>query len=484
VSNAVVGDVSGSVVQAGKIGSLHVHHPAALPVSMPYRAGVLPLLAGSFQERATGRLLAQVVGEGDVAVLTSDGPAHTSVLSGLGGVGKTQLAVDYAEHAWAEGKVDLLAWITAESREAILSSYARLASDLTGLDDSDPDFGARRLLAWLANTSQRWIIVLDDLQNPVDMRGLWPPVVSVGRVLLTTRRRDAALRGHRRRLIEVGLFTEAESRAYFAAVLADRPDLLDGADELARELGYLPLALAQAGAYMINRGLTCGEYTRRFADRRRSLASLLPDADELPDEHRDTVAATWSLSIEQADRLAPVGLARPLLQLASLLDANGVPAELFTASAVIAFLISVTGEMVDNEQARDALRCLHRLSLIALDSQSAQRALRVHALVQRATRDSMPNDERALAVHATAGALQEVWPDIERDTVLGQVLRTNVDALWAVGGDYLWDDGCRPLLFRAGRSLGEAGLVAAAHTTSSDCLPRLCICWVLITSTR
>jgi hypothetical protein len=127
MSNVVMGNVGGSVIQAGTIGSLHVHRPATLPVSMPYRAGVVPLRAGCFQERATGRLLAQVIGEGDVAVLTSDGPAHTSVLSGLGGVGKTQLAVDYAEHAWAEGKIDLLAWITAESRETVLSSYSRLA---------------------------------------------------------------------------------------------------------------------------------------------------------------------------------------------------------------------------------------------------------------------------------------------------------------------------------------------------------------------
>jgi hypothetical protein len=81
---------------------------------------------------------------------------------------------------------------------------------------------------------------------------------------------------------------------------------------------------------MLDRGLSCADYRTRLADRRRTLASLLPESDVLPDEHRATVAATWSLSVEQANRLEPAGLARPLLEVASLLDANGIPTDLFS----------------------------------------------------------------------------------------------------------------------------------------------------------
>jgi hypothetical protein len=104
-----------------------------------------------------------------VAVLTPDA-IHAHVVTGLGGVGKTQLALDYAEHHWATRQVDLLVWVTAGSRESIVSSYARLAADLTGIDDPNPEHGAHRLLEWPADTPTRWLVVLDDLQHPVARR--------------------------------------------------------------------------------------------------------------------------------------------------------------------------------------------------------------------------------------------------------------------------------------------------------------------------
>jgi hypothetical protein len=116
------------------------------------------------------------------------------VVAGLGGVGKTQLAVDYAESVWAAGELDLLVWITAISRDAIVTGYAHLATDLTGIDDPDPKHGAERLLAWLATTGTRWLVVLDDVQTPADVHGLWPPThgVRAGRGDHSPPRRRAA----------------------------------------------------------------------------------------------------------------------------------------------------------------------------------------------------------------------------------------------------------------------------------------------------
>jgi hypothetical protein len=129
---------------------------------------------------------------------------------------------------------------------------------------------------------------------------------------------DAALHGHGRRVIEVPVFTPVEADAYLTAALADQPHLREGAVNLAAAVGYLPLALAQAVAYMVDRGLSCADYSQRLTDRRRRLASLVPELDGLPDEHRATVAATWSLSVEQANQLQPAGVAGPLLEVASL----------------------------------------------------------------------------------------------------------------------------------------------------------------------
>ncbi|MEV7046719.1 tetratricopeptide repeat protein [Amycolatopsis sp. NPDC051061] len=476
IANHVTGGVSGSLVQTGAIhGDVHFHQQSR-PVALLRRAGVAPQRAAAFQNRSgTSRLLAQALGRGDTAVLTGQPRVHTGVVSGLGGIGKTQIALDYAEQLWASGELGLWAWVTASSREAIVSSYAQVAVDVTGVEDSNPEQSARRLLEWLAATSTRWLIVLDDVQNPADLRGLWPPATTSGQVVVTTRRRDAALRGHGRCLINVDVFTQPEAEAYLHAALADQPHLAVGAAELATELGCLPLALAQAGAYMLDRGLSCTDYRARWTDRRRSLASLLPEPDGLPDEHRATVATTWSLSIEQANRLEPSGIAGTLLEVASLLNPNGIPANLFTTPAITDLLTAARGREVDAEEAFDGLWCLHRLNLITLDASSVSRAVRVHALVQRATRDALPVPQLSAVARTAANALERIWPKIGRDTALEQLLRANTDSLADIAGENLWAPRGHPVLFQAGNSLGETGLVAEArdyfrqlHTTATQ----------------
>ncbi|MFI0469160.1 tetratricopeptide repeat protein [Saccharopolyspora sp. 5N102] len=415
-------------------------------------------------------MLADAVGAGGTAI-------PTQVLSGLGGVGKTQLAAAFAEQCWTHKQVDLLVWISAETREAIVSGYATANAEIgetTNAADRDVEQDARRFLAWLAQTPRRWLIVLDDLQDPGELRDLWPPQTPAGRTLVTTRRRDASLSGHRRQLVEVGLFTPAEAGAYLRAKLADHSYLVEGARELVAALDHLPLALAQAAAYLVDRNLTCSEYWHRLSNRRRHLADLVPESSGLPDDHRTTVAATWSLSIEVANQLAPAGLARPILELLSVLDPNGMPATVLTTPSALLYLDNVNG-VANAEDARDALHCLHRLNLVTVDPASADRRVRVHALVQRAIRDQMLASNLARTARAAANALHEVWPIIERDRALGQVLRTNTDALRHVAETHLWQPQVHQVFFRAGKSLGDTGLAAAAadyfqhlHTTGVE----------------
>jgi hypothetical protein len=465
-ANAVAGGVSGTVVQAGTIGDLHVHSLAPFEMPKRHRAGVVPQRPGCFQDRAVSLVLAGSMRCDTAAALTGTEPVRTVVLSGLGGVGKTQLAADYAEQRWRDEKVDVLAWINAGSKESIIDGYVDLAVALLDQDDVNTPRSVARLLAWLAEPTRRWLIVLDDVQSPADVSGLWPPHTAKGQVVVTTRRRDAALHGHQRRLIPVGLFEPAEAHAYLRAKLAGTG--LDGATdeasaELADDLGHLPVALAQAAAYMIDRGLSCAEYRTRLADRRRRLASLLPDADGLPDEHRSTVAATWSLSVDRANQLEPVGLARPLLHLASLLDHDGIPTAVFTADAVLAHLTDVVGRPASADDARDALRCLHRLNLITHDPHVPHRSVSMHALVQRATRDHTAEQPlQPDLAGAAADALLQVWRDVGSEPTMHRVLRANTEVLHQGHEEDLWKTDGHPLLFRAGYSLGESGLFQTA----------------------
>jgi tetratricopeptide repeat protein/NB-ARC domain-containing protein len=416
---------------------------------------VIPAAADCFQPRS------------GVADLDAAAEVPALVLSGLGGVGKTQLAARYARRLYLAGELDLLVWVSAANRTAVVTGYAQAARDVAADDSPDGETGADRFLAWLARTDRRWLVVLDDLAEPGDLSRGWPPDTRTGRVLVTTRRRDAALAGNGRRLVQVGLFTPAEALGYLSDKLAVADGRLVEAAELAADLGHLPLALAQAAAYLIDRGLDCVAYRRRFAQRRR-LADLVPETGALPDDHQATVARTWSLSVDLADQLAPAGLARPLLELAGVLDPNGIPVAVFTTPAVLADLSAVLSGAAepstayrppDAEAARDALRCLHRLSLVDYDSAGA--AVRVHALVQRATRDSTAANRVARVVAVAADALLVVWPDVERDAALAQSLRANAEALIAYGNAVLWTPEPHPLLFRYGRSMCDAGLVGA-----------------------
>jgi len=428
-------------------------------VRWPHRVGVVPPEADCFQRRDLAGRVEQLLAGGHGVVLTQ-------VLSGLGGVGKTQLAARLARQVWQQQDVDLLVWVSAGSRDAVVATYAQAAADVAPGWVGDAEQAADRWLAWLAATHRRWLVVLDDVADPADLRGLWPPAGAAGRVVVTTRRRDAALTGAGRRIVDVGVFTASEARGYLSGKLG--PARSTEADLLAADVGFLPLALAQAAAYILDRDLDCAAYRRRLADRRHRLVDLAPEAQAVPDDYHATFAATWSLSIEQADQLTPAGLARPMLALASVLDPNGIPASVLTDSAAVDYLrqhrtpdLGGT-QPVDAEQAADALACLHRLNLITRDSGTTSRSVRVHALVQRATRETMIPSQLDTTIGAAADALVGAWPDVERDTALGQALRTNTNTLTSQASDRLWTPDGHAVLFRTGLSLGEAGQVAAA----------------------
>ncbi|WP_335976805.1 tetratricopeptide repeat protein [Streptomyces sp. CA2R106] len=435
----------------------------------------------SFQHRSEVDQLRMAADGGGATVLGQ-------VLAGTGGVGKTQLAADYARTAWHGGEVDVLVWISASSRSAITAGYAQAGVEVLAADPSDPDRAARAFLAWLEPKAGqqpcRWLIVLDDVADPADIRGWWPPASPHGRVLATTRRREAALTGAGRRLVAVGSFTPQEAAAYVTAVLAahDRHEPTDQITGLAAGLGHLPLALAQAAAYIIDADLTCASYRELLADRIRKLADLLPEPGALPDDQTATVAATWSLSIERANQARPVGLARPMLELAAFLDPNGIPTSVLTSTPALAYLTEHRSQAhlatprrarwwtarqhrkpvaATADEAVSTLQALHRLSLI--DHAPTAGEVRVHQLIQRTTRDALTSRQRSQLGSATADALTTVWPEDERDIVLARALRMNAAALTHHSEDTLYQkDRTHPVLHHLGLSLARTGQVAAA----------------------
>ncbi|MGW7043248.1 tetratricopeptide repeat protein [Streptomyces avermitilis] len=445
------------------------------PAAWPYQVGVIPPRAQSFQYRAgVDRLRAAVEDSGTAAL--------GQVLTGMGGVGKTQLAADYARTAWAVGDLDVLVWITASARSPLVTGYAQAGIELCRADPDYPEQAAQEFLAWLTPKAGaepcRWLIVLDDVADPDDLRGLWPPASEHGHTLVTTRRRDAALTGEGRRLIEVGLFTDAEAASYLTKSLAThgRSEPSDQITVLAADLGHLPLALSQAAAYLIDSGEDVATYRDLLANRAITLDDAAPD--RLPDDQVVAVAAAWSLSLDRADTLRPIGLARPMLHLAALLDSNGIPQDVLTSQPALAHLTAhrtrtcqnTTGEpaSVSLRDAVRALRALHRLSLIDHSPNTPYQAVRVHQLIQRATRDTLTPDQHAQYARTAADALLAAWPDIERDTVLAQALRANTDALTGCAENALYGPDAHEVLYLLGESLGGSGQDSAAASYFQD----------------
>lgn len=388
----------------------------ALKVPAPVleqRVGLPPPQVASFVPRA----------------VLDESPVH--VLTGLGGVGKTQIAAAHAWDRWHDPTVDLIIWVSAKERRDIESTYAQAARQMLGADLRDTAQAVRQLMSWLS-TNRRWLIVLDDVAFAGHLRELLPP--ATGRTVITTRHVGAAWDRPWTRVVPVDVFTKAEARAYLSARLGQE------SDELAADLGHLPLALSHAAAYIRNTQMSVVEYRSLFADRKRRVADLMPVGAESPDEH--TVATTWSLSVQRAETIAPV---RPLLEIAAVLDPNGIPLQVFTSGAVT---------RLHGDDTRQTLSLLHRFSLLTFDPSSPARAVTMHALVQRVTREDMSTVNTV-----AADALAELRP---RDRELAVVLFDNTRALLDSGPDSLWHTDAHPLLEHAGSSLGLQGLVHPA----------------------
>lgn len=482
IEQHAVASGAGTVLQVGRDAVVAVHAVGLTRrVEWPVRIGVPPVLAGHYQERWAYLLLTEALMAGRAAVVVGvrAGVDERVVVSGLGGVGKSQLATRHAWRMWPDAGVDVAVWVSAVSRDAVVTTFADAACRI--LVEQDPAVAGRApeqaaglFREWLASTDRRWLVVLDDVQDPADLRGLDPPPGPDGQVIITTRLRDTALTRGGGRLIELDVFSEAEAEAYLVDALAGRasdaavPDQVNG---LARDVGRLPLALAQAAAYIADQPLlTIAAYRALLADRQRSLAELTPPASALP-EHEVTIAATWSLSIERADRTEAVGRsgsagpARLLLEIASLLDPNGTPLGVFTNRVVREYLASHAGRGIGRDEVTDGLTALHRFSLITLDPARPARAVRMHALVQRAVRDTVPAGRYQALARAAADALHSVWPAIDTlDPELAQALRSCADSVHTHTASRLWTDGMHRVLDRAGRSLGDTGQVSAATT--------------------
>ena len=383
-----------------------------------------------------------------------------------GGTGKTQLAVEFVHSLWNSRTAEVIVWVTAVNREAIVTGFAQAAAAIGASDPGDSaDTAAGRFVTWLANTTQPWALIIDDLQQPADLAGLWPGGPR-GQVLITTGLPGAALAGAASGaggasdlvVIPVGGFTRREALGYLNARLIDSPEKRIEALDLSEDLNGLPIALTQAASVMAERELDCRTYRVHLAERRTHMAARytagLPPA----------LLATWSLAAECAHGLAPEGLAWPALALVAMLDRHGIPGAVLTSPSACGYITGRPSNAggTDQNLVRRAISNLARAGLVTIDPATPVRTVQLHASVQAAVRAFIPQSELEQLVLAAADALVQTWPEGDGGAHLEQAMRDCGAAVREIDPVMLWKPEAHPLLFRAGLSLEANGLASAA----------------------
>ncbi|MBI3734026.1 MAG: tetratricopeptide repeat protein [Chloroflexi bacterium] len=332
------------------------------------------------------------------AALTSDRfAALTQAISGLGGVGKTQIAVEYAYRHLTD--YDLVWWVRAEEPATLAADYAGLAQplNLPQKDEADQRLIVQAVRAWLRQ-HPRWLLIFDNANRPDDLDP-YLPRGATGHVLITSR--NPVWRQTASPLPISGL-----KRSEAIAFLLKRSGDTDraAADKLAGALGDLPLALAQAAAVVEATTGSLASYLDLFLTRRRELWKR----DEPPSDYHATVATTWEISFQQVAAQSAAGA--DLLNLCAFFAPDNIPQSLI-AQAAAHLHEPLSTAVQDPLLFGEAVAALRRFSLV----EAKGGALSVHRLVQAVARDRLtPESARQWAV-AALQIVNTAFPDDSED---------------------------------------------------------------------
>ena len=358
----------------------------------------------------TGReaILAQL----EAALASGTPAALRQAIAGLGGVGKTQTAVEYAYRHHDRYRAVL--WVRAGTETDLVSGYRELAEVLSlavkDARDSTEVVGAVR--RWLGR-EPGYLLILDNADDPALVRPYLPPEPK-GHVLLTSRAQNFDTLGIREPT-QLPVLEPDEALA-FLLKRTDRKGPLDPAEQdaartLAGELGYLPLALEQAAAYMVGHEEPFSVYLTAYrALRLKLLDEMGPVAGEYP-KYPETVRTTWKRNFDAVAAVSPASIA--LLRLSAFFAPYPIPYEVILegASELGEPLAPALASPAGGEYALNKLLTpLARHSLVRRDPEA--RTYSVHRLVQAVLLDELTAATRKDLAERAVKALERTFPDV------------------------------------------------------------------------
>ncbi len=346
------------------------------------------------------------VGQGDPGITRRAALTQTQAIKGLGGIGKTQIAVEYAYRSHDLARYTHTLWINAASEEALLASFTALAELLPGFptkDETDQHKLAKEVKQWLEQCEHHWLLIFDNADDVLIIQD-YLPQRSNGSILITTR---ANAVGSLAISIEVETMGFVEGtqlllrRAQRFEQASDED--INQAGNIVVTLDHFPLAIDQAGAYLEETQCSFAQYLDLYQAHRKD---LLAQRGLQTTNYPDSVMTTWSLSFHKVELANPA--AAELLQMLAFLAPDLIPEELIQCGAVgwsPLLQKAATDYFAFNQMIAELLKfsLVKRLS----DNQ----ALSIHRLVQAVQQDMMEPELRRQWAQCVVRAVSKVFPD-------------------------------------------------------------------------
>ena len=338
--------------------------------------------------------------------LTGDDPAtHVQALYGLGGVGKTQLAVEYAHRH--RDDYNIVWWLRAEEAANLWLDYAALARALKLPIAKDAPLDAIRMqLRRHLESRGDYLLIFDNASNPAVLREFIPHMTAskTGGVLITSRNSNWGSLA--RSLPLHGL--SREQSVVFLRKRAGRLDSEATASKLAQALGDLPLALEQAAALIHHARISFADYLKRF----ESLWAQFLKEQRPGGDYPDSVAMTWELSFRHVEQQNPTAIT--LLNLLAFLSPDGVPRRLLCENfnQLPDPLAAVCADPLYFDR---ALGTLAQYSMVEISDEpgdfamGSRQLISMHRLVSAIARDRLTEDERRVLASVAARMVANVF---------------------------------------------------------------------------
>jgi tetratricopeptide (TPR) repeat protein len=330
-------------------------------------------------------------------------------IKGLGGIGKTQIAVEYAYRAREQGRYTHTLWINAASEEAILADLSQLAEQLPSFPaqaETDQRKLAKAVIGWLEQCQESWLLLFDNADE-VAVLPDYLPQHGNGSILLTTRSQAVGALAASIEVDNLGLVAGTQLLLHRAQRQRASEDEWNEATNVVIALESFPLALDQAGAYIEETGCSCADYLQIYQEHRQA---LLARRGRQATNYPDSVATTWTLSFQKVQQANPA--AAELLELCSFLAPDRIPEELLTEGAAC-WPAPLQQAVADSFQFQQLLADLLRFSLIKRLAE--EHALSLHRLVQAVQIDRMEPETRRQWAERVVRAVNKVFPGRPQD---------------------------------------------------------------------